>query len=267
MSRFAMEAPPGCGEGSGEGPPPGGSPLDEARARQRHLPFAPHRSPTPPGSPEVPMHRSPPSSSRTSLPSPFTTPGCPDPSLAREVREILRRHPGAALPVEELLRRLRAEGWHPRDHEEEILRRIRRALPTLVPARRRWVGLDPRPWVLAPVPGTEGGHSREGNRSGAGSGGSAGAGPPGGAEVRGRRSGGRGSVGHPLLQRLRITLARVGGAVLPCSTREMARWERYMGEESEVHRALNRRLRARRRWRNAERHRTTTPPPCPLPRG
>lgn len=191
-----------------------------------------------------------------------------EPPLTREVRAILRRHPGAALPLEELLRRLRAEGWEPEHPEDEVLRRIRRAFPTLVPARRRWVGLSPRPWVLTARGGVEGEvYPIEG--SGPASRTRAGAGREAGEEHRRNRRGGRGSVGHPLLQRLRLTLARVGAAVLPLSTREMARWERYMVEESEVHRALHRRIRARRRWHQAEgegevrTRNPVRPPPAP----
>jgi hypothetical protein len=165
--------------------------------------------------------------------------------LAREALAVLQRHPGAALPLEELVRRLRAEGCDPPASEESLLAELSQALPVIVPARRRWVGHVPRAWILAPLaedlqPFTC---------------------PEGGSRQGGDRGMGRGSVGHPLLRRLRGTMARVGRQVLPCSSRDMARWERYVLEEAEVHRALARRLRARQRSRRCSPEKGKPSPP------
>lgn len=142
--------------------------------------------------------------------------------LARHVLDVVQRHPGAALPVDLLHELVALEGPDLPPRPEDLLRSLSgREVPLhlLVPRKRRWAGLAPRPWILARAP----------------------------APARG---------GHPILEGLRETLRRLGMSVNADSSIQMARWERYLIEEAEVHRAIRRRLRRLARGRQ----RSTTLP-------
>ncbi|CAN5778536.1 hypothetical protein BH23GEM11_BH23GEM11_03420 [soil metagenome] len=144
--------------------------------------------------------------------------------LARHILDMVQRHPGAALPADHLQELVELEGPTSPSGTQELLRSLaggESPLHLLVPRKRRWPGLSPRPWVLA-------------------------------------RTAGSRSAGHPILDGLRETLRRLGQGVDPDSNLQMARWERYIIEEAEVHRAVGRRLRRRDRGMR----RSTT-----LPRG
>jgi hypothetical protein len=147
--------------------------------------------------------------------------------LTHKAMEVLQRHPGTALPLERLHERVAEEGTpvpEGADHFARSLAADPRRLHLLIPRRRRWAGLAPRSWVLARSP----------------------AGP---------------DAVHPILHLLRETLRLLGQAVDPESTVEMARWERYLMQEAEVHQALGRRQRRSR----GERRSSTTPLPDPPP--
>jgi hypothetical protein len=159
---------------------------------------------------------------------PFDTPDVPARSerLARHVLDVIQRHPGAALPADRLHELVGLEGPETPSGPEELLRSLsdrESLLHLLVPRRRRWSSLSPRPWVLARTPGS-------------------------------------GPAGHPLLEGLRETLRRLGQGVDPDSNLQMARWERYIIEEAEVHRAVTLRLR---RLAPGRRRSTTLPPGLP----
>ena len=160
------------------------------------------------------------------LPGDDPTPvGPPDPPtwLTHKVMDVLRRHPGTALPLEQLHERVQQEGTPVPERTDHFARSLAcdpRRLHLLIPRRRRWAGLAPRPWVLARSPVDP-------------------------------------DAAHPILHLLRETLRLLGQAVDPESTVEMARWERYLMEEAEVHQSLGRRLRRKR----GERRSSTTPLP------
>jgi hypothetical protein len=159
----------------------------------------------------------------------FDPPDVPAPSgpLARHVLDVIRRHPGAALPADRLHELVGLESPDIPPGPDELLRSLsdrETLLHVLVPRRRRWSSLAPRPWVLAKMPGS-------------------------------------GAAGHPLLEGLRETLRRLGQGVDPDSNLQMARWERYIMEEAEVHRAVSRQLR-----RLAPGRRRSTIRPRDLPR-
>lgn len=148
--------------------------------------------------------------------------------LTHKVMDVLRRHPGTALPLERLHERVEQEGTPVPDGTDRFARSLAgdpRRLHLLIPRRRRWAGLAPRSWVLS------------------------------------RSAAGPDSV-HPILHLVRESLRLLGQAVDPESTTEMARWERYLMEEAEVHLALGRR---QRRSRGGT-HSSTTPLPDLPPR-
>jgi hypothetical protein len=147
--------------------------------------------------------------------------------LTHQVLEVLRRHPGTALPLERVRECVEREGTPVpgrADHFADSLARDPDHLHLLLPRRRSGDGPAPGPWVLARTP--VGLH-----------------------------------LTHPILHLLRETLRLLGQAVDPESNMEMARWERYLMEEAEVHQAMKRRRPRDRGGRQP----STTPLPDPLP--
>lgn len=133
------------------------------------------------------------------------------PSLAGSALRVLERHRGTALTAADLEARIPLEGGLAPDKPQAFLDAVRarddlfRVLSPR-PRPRRWAGAVQGPWVLARRPPAEG-------------------------------------AGHPILDRVRESLRRLAAEVDPGSLRETARWERYLLEESQLQRGMERRLR------------------------